>query len=66
VQTIFHETGALPPEERPGFVAAAAGADHELAADVLSASTPTRSGCPCSTVDRPEEAAQYRAEPATP
>ena len=37
VQAIFHDAVALPPEERPGFVAAAAGADHELAADVLSA-----------------------------
>jgi serine/threonine-protein kinase len=37
VQAIFHDAVALPPAERPSFVAAAAGDDHDLASDVLAA-----------------------------
>ena len=37
VQSIFHEAVALPPGERRAFVSAAAGDDHDLAAEVLAA-----------------------------
>ena len=37
VQAVFHDALALPPEERHAFVAAAAGDDRDLAAEILSA-----------------------------
>ena len=37
MQAVFHEAVALPPADRRGFVTAAAGDDHELAAEVIAA-----------------------------
>src|SRR5688572_14140386 len=37
IQAVFHEAVALPPAERHGYVAAAAGADTTLAEEVLAA-----------------------------